>query len=196
LVELADGGTLFLDEVGEMPLALQAKLLKFLETRAFRRIGGIKQIKVDIFIIASTNRDLEHCVAEKTFREDLYYRLAVVPLTMPPLRERTGDVDLLVSHYWKVFTHKYHKADLTLRGEVSRILNAYDWPGNIRELRNLLEQLVILSSRKGVFRDDLPHRFLKGGDGAETEPSAAPTESLDPAEMVPQPLLEAVFTGD
>lgn len=192
LVELADGGTLFLDEVGEMPLALQAKLLKFLENRAFRRIGGIKEIKVDILIIASTNRDLEQCVAEKSFREDLYYRLAVVPLTMPPLRERSGDVDLLVSHYWKVFTHKYHKADLTLRGEVSRILNAYDWPGNIRELRNLLEQLVILSSRKGVFRDDLPHRLLEGGDATETESSATPAESIDPAEMIQRPLLEAV----
>ncbi len=161
LAELADGGTLFLDEVGELPLALQAKFLKFLETRRFRRVGGTKEINADLFIIASTNRNLEQCVADKSFREDLYYRLAVVPLHMPPLRERLGDINLLVSHYWNVFTHKFHKPTLHLNHEVYELLAQYDWPGNIRELRNLLEQLVILSDETGVAVDDLPYRFLK-----------------------------------
>ncbi|MEH0021473.1 MAG: sigma-54 dependent transcriptional regulator [Desulfobacter sp.] len=160
LAELADGGTLFLDEVGELPLSLQAKLLKFLETRTFRRIGGIEEIRVDLFIIASTNRDLEEAVAERAFRQDLYYRMAVVTLTLPPLRDRKGDVDLLVSHYWKVFTHKFKKRNLTLDRHIRKLLESYDWPGNIRELRNLLEQLVILAGDAGVTTDDLPKRFL------------------------------------
>jgi two-component system, NtrC family, response regulator AtoC len=161
LAELADGGTLFLDEVGELPLPLQAKLLKFLETKTFRRIGGTSELKVDLFIIASTNSNLEQCVADKTFREDLYYRLSVVPLTMPPLRARAGDIALLVSHYWEVFTHKFHKRGLYISQEVREALMEYTWPGNIRELKNLLEQLVILSNENGVYLDDLPNRFLK-----------------------------------
>jgi two-component system response regulator AtoC len=161
LAELADGGTLFLDEIGELPLPLQAKLLKFLETKTFRRIGGTSELKVDLFIIASTNSDLDQCIADKTFREDLYYRLSVVPLTMPPLRARAGDIALLVSHYWKVFTHKFHKRGLPLSAEVCEALMKYTWPGNIRELKNLLEQLVILSNENGVFLNDLPNRFLK-----------------------------------
>jgi two-component system response regulator AtoC len=184
LAELADGGTLFLDEIGEMPLPLQAKLLKFLETRTFRRIGGIKEIKVDIFIIAATNRDLERCVAERSFREDLYYRMAVVPLKMPPLRARTGDVDLLVSHYWQVFTHKFHKPNLRLQPEVRKVLTTYDWPGNIRELRNLLEQLVILSGEQGVYLDDLPNRFHRrlNGDGRLYDRKIEPQVALERVE--------------
>jgi two-component system response regulator AtoC len=174
LAELADGGTLFLDEVGELPLPLQAKLLKFLETRTFRRIGGTKEYKVDLFIITSTNNDLEQRVIDKTFREDLYYRLAVIPLKMPPLRSRPGDVDLLVAHYWKVFTHMFHKRGLHLSQEVTEALKQYNWPGNIRELKNLLEQLVILSKENGVFLDDLPNRFLKNIDYFQTNRGLTP----------------------
>lgn len=169
LAELADGGTLFLDEVGELPLPLQAKLLKFLETRTFRRIGGTKEYKVDLFIITSTNNNLEQRVTDKTFREDLYYRLAVIPLKMPPLRSRPGDVDLLVAHYWKIFTHKFHKRDLHLSQDVTKALMSYNWPGNIRELKNLLEQLVILSKDSGVYLDDLPNRFLENAEPSKSD---------------------------
>ena len=159
LAELADGGTLFLDEIGELPLSLQAKLLKFIETRSFRKIGGTKEITVDILMMGSTNRDLEQCVAEKTFREDLYYRMSVVPLKMPPLRNRSGDVDLLISHYWQLFTRQFHKPELLLSQEIRKVMAGYEWPGNVRELRNLLEQLVILSGKQGVQFDDLPFRI-------------------------------------
>lgn len=181
LAELAHGGTLFLDEVGELPLSLQAKLLKFLETRTFRRVGGIKEIRVDLFIIASTNRDLEQAAAERAFRQDLYYRMAVVTLTLPPLCERKGDVPLLVAHYWKVFTHKFKKRDLALDPKILECLGAYDWPGNIRELRNLLEQLVILAGEEGVTMDDLPRRFLdyRPLSGPQLESGKDPAGVLD-----------------
>ena len=159
LAELADGGTLFLDEIGELPLPLQAKLLKFIETRSFRKIGGTKEITVDILIIGSTNRDLEQCVVEKFFRQDLYYRMSVVPLNMPPLRSRTGDVDLLISHYWQLFIRQFHKPELQLNMDIRELMSAYEWPGNVRELKNLLEQLVILSGKEGVQFDDIPFRI-------------------------------------
>jgi two-component system response regulator AtoC len=192
LVELADGGTLFLDEIGEMPMPLQAKLLKFIETKTFRRIGGVTETNTDIFIIASTNRDLERCVAEKTFRADLYYRMAVVPLTMPPLRDRTGDVDRLVSHYWQVFTHKFHKPDLYLQPEVRSLLAVYDWPGNIRELRNLLEQLIILSGKHGVWLGDLPNRFHQPKSGRRDGLTIPSEDAVHHAESADRPLADAV----
>ncbi len=160
LAELADGGTLFLDEVGEMPPELQAKLLKFLETRTFRRIGGTKEIKVDLLIISSTNRDLDKAVFEKKFRKDLYYRLMVVPITIPPLRHRGQDIELLVSHYIDVYKNKFNKPALVFSQEVYEVLLSYDWPGNVRELKNLIEQLVIFSDGSMICYDDLPRQIL------------------------------------
>jgi two-component system, NtrC family, response regulator AtoC len=192
LAELADGGTLFLDEIGELPLSLQAKLLKFIETRSFRKIGGTKEIQVDILILGSTNRDLEQCVAEKTFRQDLYYRMSVVPLKMPPLRNRKGDVELLISHYWQLFTQQFHKSELQLNKDLREVMAGYEWPGNIRELRNLLEQLVILSGKQGVQLEDLP---LKIRSRISIPATSLPQEQQvaeKQAETEIQPLYDAI----
>jgi two-component system response regulator AtoC len=171
LVELADGGTLFLDEVGELPLGLQAKLLKFLETYSFRRVGGTPEIEVDLFIIASTNRDLETAVTEKSFRKDLYYRLKVVPITVPPLRHRGADSDLLVSHYLRVFRKRFKKPWLRISSDAIDAMRTYTWPGNVRELKNLLEQLVILSNEEVIHLDDLPTRLKTRQYGNRSMPS-------------------------
>lgn len=156
LIEIAAGGTLYLDEIGEMPLALQSKLLKFLETRSFRRLGGTTEIRVDLFIIASTNRDLEVAVAQKTFRHDLFYRLNVVPIQIPPLRDRGDDILQLASHYLDVYCRRFNKPQIAMEDAVRRSLAAHDWPGNVRELKNLVERLVILSGDARIRYDDLP----------------------------------------
>jgi transcriptional regulator with PAS, ATPase and Fis domain len=131
-------------------------------------------------------------VAEKTFRADLYYRMAVVPLTMPPLRDRTGDVDRLVSHYWQVFTQKFHKPDLYLQPEVRSLLAVYDWPGNIRELRNLLEQLIILSGKQGVRLGDLPNRFHQRKGGRRDGLTIPSEDAEHHAQGADRPLADAV----
>ncbi len=145
LLEQADGGSAFLDEIGEMAPVLQAKLLRFLEEKTFRRVGGSADVKVDVRVIAATNRNLEDAVREGKFREDLYYRLRVLPVPLPPLRERGGDVRLLADHFVDGFNREFKK---TLRGVSPRALEAleaYPWPGNVRELRNVLERAVLLS---------------------------------------------------
>lgn len=144
LVEMADGGTLFLDEIGELPLHIQAKLLRFLETRSFRRIGGAKEIKIEAMIVTATNRNLEKAVEDGVFREDLYYRLNVVPLRIPPLRERAEDILLIADHYLAHFALKFGKPGCRLAEKAKQALLSYDWPGNVRELRNLVEMVVIM----------------------------------------------------
>ncbi|WP_223144622.1 sigma-54-dependent transcriptional regulator [Deferribacter autotrophicus] len=145
LVELADKGTLFLDEVAEIPFDMQAKLLSFLENKTFRRVGGVKEFNIDVRVIASTNRDLEQLVRDKKFREDLYYRLNVINIKIPPLRERGEDIIELANFFLEQYTKKYNKK-LVFDEEVISILKRYRWPGNIRELRNLIERAVILSN--------------------------------------------------
>ena len=144
LLELADGGTLFLDEVGELPLNLQVKLLTVLESMTFRRVGGTRDIKVNVRIVSATNQDLEGMVAAGKFREDLYYRLMVVPVRMPALRERREDVVLLASHFIHAFAKAFHKRFQRLSEEAKQKLLEYPWPGNIRELRNVCERTVLL----------------------------------------------------
>ena len=156
LLELADGGTLFLDEVGELPLPLQVKLLRFLETRSFRRIGGTYEIKVDLLIISATNRDLLEAVARGDFREDLYYRLEVVPLEVPPLRQRGDDILALAEHYLDHFCRKFRKPPLRLGEDARQGFLIYQWPGNVRELKNLIERLVVLCTDEVVIYEDLP----------------------------------------
>ncbi|MBW1947429.1 MAG: sigma-54-dependent Fis family transcriptional regulator [Deltaproteobacteria bacterium] len=156
LVELADAGTLFLDEVGDLPLSLQAKLLRFLESRSFRRIGGTTEIRVDVLIISSTNRDLEKAVAQKRFREDLYYRLNVVPLDVPPLRERGEDILALAEHYLAHFSRKFRKPLVRMSPDARAAFLVYHWPGNVRELKNLIERMVILSTDNIITYEDLP----------------------------------------
>ena len=142
LMELANGGTVFLDEIGELPLAMQSKLLTFLEDRRFKRVGGLRDIEVNVRIIAATNRELKAMVAAKEFRDDLYYRLCVVPVSVPPLRERPLDIEALAGHFLKIFCRK-HRIQRALPQEMAERLRRYPWPGNIRELRNTIENYVI-----------------------------------------------------
>jgi len=156
--EVADKGTLFLDEIGEMPLALQIKLLTVLQDRTVVRVGGTDPIPVDIRIVAATNRDLESMVRDGRFREDLYYRLNVVPIKVPPLRERINDIPFLVAHFLGLFNNKY-KRNLLLAKDAVEALCQYQWPGNVRELENLIERLVVTTQHEVVGRDHLPPHY-------------------------------------
>jgi formate hydrogenlyase transcriptional activator len=144
--ELADGGTLFLDEVGEIPLELQVKLLRVLQEQEFERLGSTRTIRVNVRLIAATNRDLDRMVENLQFRSDLYYRLKVFPITVPPLRERPEDIPLLVRHFVQKFARRMQKQIETIPAEAMKALRAYHWPGNVRELENFIERAVILSS--------------------------------------------------
>ncbi len=144
LLEMADGGTVFLDEVGDMPAALQAKLLRFLEERKFRRVGGTKEIAVDVRVIGATNRDLDKAIEQGHFRRDLMYRLNVVTITLPPLRARGDDIRILAQHFVARFAQEFKKPDVRLRDDVLPVLRNYAWPGNVRELRNVIERAVLL----------------------------------------------------
>ncbi len=164
-VQYADGGTLFLDEIGDMKPALQAKLLRIIQEKEFEPVGGVKPVSVDVRIVAATHRDLEKAVEEGTFREDLYYRLSVVPLHIPPLRERKGDVTLLMEKFVMVFNRG---KKLGLKGfapDAITALQAYPWPGNVRELENLVQRMVILHGGDGMVRaSDLPAKYLSHVD--------------------------------
>ncbi len=144
-IELADKGTLFLDEIGEMPPELQPKLLRVLQDREFERLGGIRTLHVDVRIISATNRDLRQDVAEKKFREDLFYRLNVFPIELPPLRERRDDIPMLVQHFIKKHASRMGKPIDSIPDETMRILRNWNWPGNVRELENMIERMVIMS---------------------------------------------------
>lgn len=159
--ELADRGTLFFDEIGEMPFELQAKLLRALEERKFRRLGGRKEISVDVRIVSATNRNVREAVKEKTLREDLFYRLAVVEIELPPLRERLSDLELLVQDFIKRFAEKSLKKVKGIEREAFEVLLRHSWPGNVRELRNVIERAVILSTGKQLSSADLPKYLLK-----------------------------------
>ncbi len=158
LVEACDGGTLFLDEVSEMPLAAQVKLLRFLETGHFRRLGGIRQLSADVRVVAASNRPLDELVDGGVFRRDLFFRLAVVTLEVPPLRRRREDIPLLAGHFARGLGLEARGRSVTLDGEAVAALVAYDWPGNVRELRNAIESAVILSEGGVVRAADLPSR--------------------------------------
>lgn len=155
MMELANGGTLLLDEVGDMPLNLQVKLLRALQEQEIYRIGGRVAIKLNIRILAATNKNLENLVAEKKFREDLYYRLNVVPIEIPPLRERKSDILPLAKHFLDKVNNKY-RLQKYFSYEVCKLFEEYNWPGNIRELANLVERLVIMSEQDAIFPDQLP----------------------------------------
>ncbi|MDD3806263.1 MAG: sigma-54 dependent transcriptional regulator, partial [bacterium] len=146
--ELADGGTLFLDEVGEISPALQVKLLRILQEREFERVGGTKTIKVDIRLIAATNRDLEEAVKKNDFREDLYYRLKVIEMHTPPLRERIEDIPMLAEHFLRRFSQENGKKLREISSEATDLCQGYNWPGNIRELENAMEYAVIMADER------------------------------------------------
>ena len=159
--ESADGGTLFLDEIGEIDATTQIKLLRFLETRSVERLGSHKPIALDLRLVCATNRDLLQMVKEGKFREDLYYRLSVVPLRMPPLRERTDDIPLLLAHYLKRFAAENNLAEVRFAADALAVLARYPWPGNIRELRNTCENLAVLRAGKVVGAVDLEARYTQ-----------------------------------
>ena len=160
-LEIADGGTLFLDEVGEMPQILQAKLLRVLQEREFERVGGTRTLKVDIRLIAATNRDLEEAIRQGTFRQDLYYRLNVVALSMPPLRERREDISLLASYFVQKYSDKCNRKVRGISSEARARLTNYDWPGNVRELENSIERAVVLGTTEVILPEDLPEGALE-----------------------------------
>lgn len=155
LFELADRGTIFLDEVGDMPLGLQAKLLRFLEERTFRRVGGTQEISVDVRIIAATNRHIEEAIDQGQFRSDLMFRLNVIPIYLPPLRDRGEDIRLLTQHFVTQFSREFRKPVTGVHDEAYRKLYSYAWPGNVRELRNVLERAVLLCKGETLMADDM-----------------------------------------
>jgi two-component system response regulator PilR (NtrC family) len=156
LVEVADKGTIFLDEISETSPAMQVKLLRVLQERRFRRVGGTEEIEADIRVIAATNRDLVRAVAEGRFREDLFYRINVIPLTLPPLRDRREDIPLLAAHFVQKFAPQMGKKVTGLSGDALRALTLYDWPGNIRELENAMERAVALEQTPTILPESLP----------------------------------------
>ncbi len=174
--ELADGGTIFLDEIGEMPLELQAKLLRILQDGEFERVGGQQTLKVDTRVIAATNRDLKTEIQHGRFREDLYYRLYVFPITIPPLRERKEDIPLLVNHFVKKYSAKTGKKIESVSQHIIDTLQAYPWPGNVRELENVIERAVIVSPGKQLKLDD----WLPSSEGESVEePTALGLEEME-----------------
>jgi len=179
--ELANNGTIFLDEIGELPQAMQAKLLRVLQEKEFERVGGIKTIKVNVRILAATNRDLEKEVAEGTFREDLYYRLNVFPVHIPPLRERKSDITMLCDHFIEKYNRENNLSIKRLSTNAIDLLNMYHWPGNVRELENIIMRAVLLS------RDDVIHNYhlppsLQSAESSQTALSSSLQSALDTLE--------------
>lgn len=183
LFEVADKGTLFLDEIGELPLALQAKLLNVLQDKEIKRVGGIRVVPVDVRIIAASNRDLEDMVRKKEFREDLYYRLSVVPINIPPLRERRDDLLPLIAHFLNRYNAKYG-TNKNISPSALDCLIDYHWPGNVRELENTIERLVLVSNGDTIQHGDLPEKIKRASApcehvGEEIKPLKAAIEDLE-----------------
>lgn len=173
--DLADGGTLFLDEIGDMSLKTQAKVLRILQERCFERVGGTRLVAVDVRIIAATNKQLDEEIRQGRFREDLYYRLNVVPFRVPALRERTEDIPMLVQHFINLFYLKEGREPKHFDPEALEVLKQYHWPGNVRELKNIIERILIMTSGRSITCDDIPD--LHGGH-SEFLPAGATHEGI------------------
>jgi transcriptional regulator with PAS, ATPase and Fis domain len=174
LLEEADGGTVFFDEIGEMSPLLQSKLLRVIDDRQIRPLGAVQSRQVDIRFIAATNVDIRRAIAGGSFREDLYYRLSVVTLTLPPLRRRTGDVPLLARHFLSGFAHELGRPVSAIEPAAMRILEAHSWPGNVRELRNVIERAVLIAPGPVIRTGDLPVGLAAAGQPAAACPGGAP----------------------
>ncbi|NOY81974.1 MAG: sigma-54-dependent Fis family transcriptional regulator [Kiritimatiellaeota bacterium] len=186
--ERADGGTLFLDEIGEIDASIQVKLLRVLETHTFERVGGNVSIEVDVRLVTATNRDLKELVDAGHFREDLYYRLNVVHIRVPPLREHKEDIPLLLDHYLRVFVEENGKPLNGFTREALKVLTAYSWPGNVRELRNTVERMVVMARGTSLTLNDVPAELRQAvADSIEAGEENANGESFDPA---PAPTLD------
>jgi two-component system response regulator AtoC len=181
LLESAEGGTVFLDEIGEMATGLQAKLLRFLEEKSFKRVGGAVDVKVDVRVIAATNRNLEEEVRAGRFREDLYYRLNVLPIALPPLRERAEDIPTLVHFYVDTFNTEFKKRITGLTPEAMAKLQSYRWPGNVRELKNAVERAMLLAEGDVLDVDLFP--LSTAPSGKLTEGIALPKEGINLEEL-------------
>jgi two-component system response regulator AtoC len=173
LVELAEGGTLFLDEIGEMGITLQSRLLRVIENKTFRRVGGVQDLRVNTRIVAATNRDLENEIEQKTFRKDLYFRLKVIPIHVPPLRGRKEDVPLLVNHFVDRFNGELGKHVKPVAREVMEVLVSYDWPGNVRELKNVIERAMLLDAEEEILLEHLPPEIHEPESGGVTTGKSA-----------------------
>jgi DNA-binding NtrC family response regulator len=180
LVELCDGGTLFLDEVADMPMPTQAKLLRFIDHRNFKRVGGATDISVDIRIVAATNKSIEEEVRMGRFRHDLYFRLKVVAITLPPLRDRGEDVLMLARHFMREFSKKFQKTFQDFTPQATAALLAYPWPGNVRELKNLVERVVLLEEGDFIDAEHLPPEMLGRRVAPATAATAAVRDALSP----------------
>jgi transcriptional regulator with PAS, ATPase and Fis domain len=190
LFEVADGGTVFLDEVGEMPLALQTKLLRALQERRFRRVGGLTDVDVDVRVVAATNRDLRAEVAAGRFRADLYYRLRVVPIVVPPLRERPEDIAPIAEHLLKRLAPELGRPGISLSPAAVAAMRAYAWPGNVREVANAVERAVICAEGDTITSDDLVlDETLPIVASSTPTVVAEPTSSLAPVPAAPAPAL-------
>jgi len=177
LLESADGGTVFLDEIGEMAPALQAKLLRFLEEKTFKRVGGVADIRVDVRVVAATNRNLEDDVKKDRFREDLYYRLNVLPIVLPPLRARADDIPALVHFFVDAYNTEFRKRVRGVSDDAMRRLKTYGWPGNIRELRNAVERAMLLVDGDELTADQFP--VASAGAVRLTEAVGLPPAGID-----------------
>jgi transcriptional regulator with PAS, ATPase and Fis domain len=192
LLETAEGGTVFLDEIGEMTPGLQAKLLRFLEEKTFKRVGGLQDIRVDVRVIAATNRNLEEEVKSGKFREDLFYRLQVMPVVLPPLRERRGDVSRLAAYYIDRYNGEFKKRVRGLSAPAAALLDQYQWPGNIRELRNAIERAMLLVDRQTLEPED----FTTLTRSVAAAQFRLPAEGLSLDEVERQLLVQALERAD
>jgi DNA-binding NtrC family response regulator len=193
LLELADRGTVLLDEIGDLPPGAQAKLLRFIETRIFKRVGGVRNINVDVRIVASTNRDLDAAVRAGSFRLDLFYRLNVVPVTIPPLRERSEDIEPLAKFFLERMTSQLRRPARSISREALRMLERYAWPGNVRELRNVIERAVILEEGSEILPEHLPDELLLGSRAADLGPGfMLPAGGVDLEELEKDLLKQAL----
>ena len=194
-LELANGGTVFLDEIGDMPAALQVKLLRVLAEKEIDRLGGNKPVKVNVRFITATHRNLEDAIKDGKFREDLYYRLNIIPIAIPPLRDRKSDIPLLVQHFLKKCNESQGKQPKIISDETTQLLTNYSWPGNIRELGNFVERMVVLSVGENITPRDLPEKVL-GEVPRESLPTLEkPGFELSPSEMLQNGLKQSFFIG-
>jgi DNA-binding NtrC family response regulator len=191
-IEMADGGTVLLDEIGEMPLELQVRILRLIQEREIEKVGATAPTKVDVRIISATHRDLAAMVKESTFREDLYYRLLVVPINLPPLRERPGDIPELVEHFFVRCKGKHNRNELAMPASLLPYFSNYEWPGNIRQLENAVERIVLLSRGAEITVRDLPDFLRADRNSLERLPVALPEEGMSLGNVERQLILQAL----
>ncbi|WP_303722160.1 sigma-54 dependent transcriptional regulator [Malonomonas rubra] len=198
LFEMADGGTVFLDEIGDMPQGIQAKLLRVLEDRAFRRVGGTKDVHVDVRIISATNKDLLEAIKEKNFRNDLYYRLQVIPIFLTPLRERRTDILPLARYFINQFNKEFGKSVKDISENAKRFLFEYDWPGNVRELKNVIERAIILENDEVMRLEHLPRELVSQAPSNESGPFefVLPPDGIDIEDVERELIRQALEMAD